>query len=59
MSANWHLAASYDTAREVMSSVAPHDTGLRDIIVDTISKHPTVLTKGRILRLTKEYESLG
>lgn len=59
MSANWHLPAFYDTAREVTSSVPPHDTDLRDIIVDIISKHPTVITKGRILQLTKEYERLG
>lgn len=49
MSANWQFTVFLDIAREVMSSVPPHDSGLRDIIADIISKNLTDMKRVPVL----------
>lgn len=42
-----------------MSSVPPHDSGLRDTIADIISRHPTLTKQELVIQLTKDFGSLG
>lgn len=59
MNANWKFTVFLDIAREVMSPVSPHDSGLREIIADIMSKNLTDMKRGLVLQLTKDFESLG
>lgn len=58
MNTNWQFTVFLDIAREVMSSIPLHDSGLRGIIADIISKNLTNMKQGPVLQLTKNIESI-
>ncbi|KAL1850834.1 hypothetical protein Plec18167_002574 [Paecilomyces lecythidis] len=57
---NWNCAAFSDIVQEVMTYVPPHDTYLRDVVIDTISKNIISLVReGTILPLMDTNGKLG
>ncbi|KAJ9269898.1 hypothetical protein DTO212C5_4072 [Paecilomyces variotii] len=57
---NWKSEAFDDIVQEVMTYIPPHDSHLRDVVVETISKNiVSLVKKGSIFQLMDTHGSLG